>query len=157
MEAIFLLAQAGLLVVSVVVYRLARRDLRNIIEKQQTPTLDRLEEVRSAVDLLLDELDRKIELVDDRIGAATAVVSEAAPKAAGRKTARKSEEKVDTSALAPQTGNGSALESTKSGSKYDEVYSLADSGVTAEEIARRTGLGSAEVEMVISLRPTVSD
>ena len=42
-------------------------------------------------------------------------------------------------------------------SRYGAVYAMADDGLGIEDIARKTGLGSAEVEMVISLRPKPGD
>ena len=37
-------------------------------------------------------------------------------------------------------------------SRYKEIYELADSGASLEEIASRTGIQSGEVELILSLR-----
>lgn len=54
----------------------------------------------------------------------------------------------------PNQGAGPAESASSDSDPYAKVYALADSGVgDASEIAKRTGLGEAEVAMVLSLRP----
>ena len=150
----------------------ARRDLISIATTQQTPTLEKIQQLKASVDQLLDELDRKVALIEQRIADVTALAAAPPTKPPAAARTSKSVEKVaaakhsepsvrdpeavlnvQPAAVEPQQAPPTQL----GDSRYGAVYAMADDGLGIEDIARKTGLGSAEVEMVISLRPKPGD
>jgi hypothetical protein len=155
MESFIIVLQLLILIGMIAAWWGARRDLINIATAQQTPTLEKIEQLRASVDALLDELDQKVAEIEDRIVAVSALpVKEPEIKSPVQKAAKKIEAPASEPKRIPFSDNGLMPIPHTAETRYDEVYTLSDAGVDVEDIARRTGLGSAEVEMVISLRPT---
>jgi TolA-binding protein len=138
MDSFILLLQLLLVVGMAIVWWNARRDLQQLATTQQTPTLKKIESVRAAVEKLLDELDQKLVAIESRIDRLASVSPADQVKKA----------QPHSTTIARQTA--------VTDMRYEQVYTLADEGVDSEEIARRTGFGSAEVEMVIGLRPSTN-
>jgi len=149
-----LLLQLVLLVLMVIVWLYARKDLLDMATTQQTPTLEKIEEVRSIVEELLDRLDQKVSEVEERTTALSQIVIEAPRKQISTKTPRKTEVKVvESAAMAPTVAEIGDQSISQPDNRYSEVYALADAGLNSDDIARKTGLGLVEVDMVINLRP----
>jgi hypothetical protein len=150
----FISLQILLLLVTLAAWWAARRDLMSLAETQQTPTLEKIEMLRETVEQLLAQLDLKLSEIDERGQSITSAKADAPKRTRdvmlGKHVApmlQPIEAIVEEEPVKPRS---------TADSRYEAVYALADSGISLEEIARRTGLGSAEVDMVISLRP-VSD
>ncbi len=62
---------------------------------------------------------------------------------------RQADERIQALEGAMPEGGKSIREAA---SRYKEIYELADSGTSLEEIASRTGIQSGEVELILSLR-----
>jgi hypothetical protein len=154
MDDVLLAVQVLLLILMITAWWGARRDLLNIAETQQTPTLEKIEAIRTSIDQLLDQLDSKVEFIESRIRSIPDAVSEAGrarkPSKVDRTTNIVTATNVDD---APVLDVTPVEQSMLVNEKYKDVYALADSGITIQEIAHRTGLGLSEVEMVVNLRP----
>jgi hypothetical protein len=137
-----------------VVWWLARRDLMSIAETQQTPTLDKIEELRTSVNELLTQLDIKLADIEEKAQLAVQFKPEPTKR---QKETRDSKPLVVSTKPAveerPTVVTDTVPDQPVTDTRYEQVFALANAGMKSDEIARLTGLGSAEVEMVISLRP----
>ena len=151
MQTLTLLLELALIVALGAVWWLARRDLLMLVTRQQTPTLREMESVQASIEKLLERLEAQTDAVESRI-------SPQVPNALQHDGAVPSPNALHTRQQSPNqvpeiTGPGESAAKTR----YSEVYRLAGAGLDADEIAQRTGLGSGEVRLVISLRPASSD
>ncbi|MDQ2688184.1 MAG: hypothetical protein M3Y28_09990 [Armatimonadota bacterium] len=144
-----LLGQFLVLGFTLIAWWLARRDLSARAAQAQTPALAEWERLREAVETLIADLERRAEAAEGRIAEAEqrlgAVKPNAMPNVVG--------EALVTSMPAPMFVPMPDTQQMEHDERYAPAYALADSGVTdAGEIARRTGLGQGEVELILGLR-----
>lgn len=140
-----LLGQFLVLGFTLLAWRLARRDLSARAARSQAPAAAEWERLREAVETLIADLERRAAAAEGRIAAAEGRLR-GAEVGAGRERD-----------LAPPVAETRAPEPDARQAEHDEryapVYELAAAGVAdAGEIARRTGLGRGEVELILGLR-----
>jgi len=176
----FVVLEVLAVVAFVILWWFARKDITERVAGKHAPTVAELEKVRASIEDLLDTLEERASSVERRLSAlieeARSVQSDAArvllappvstqtisPTRSIRSKSATSvpvaEPESDPLSLekivAPTVEPGLIVDNApEMPDMYREVYALSDSGIEdTVEIARRTGLGQAEVEMVISLR-----
>lgn len=144
MQIFTVLLEFVLIVALGVAWWAARRDLVALATRQQTPALKEIEAVQSTVEKLLERLEQDVEAAERRIAGLLRDVERRASRISD------ADAPAGLAALAVKTPDDSSA-------RYAEVYHLADEGIAPAEIARRTGLGSAEVQLVIGHRPSGED
>lgn len=140
-----LLGQFLVLGFTLLAWWLARRDLSARAAQAQAPETAEWERLREAVETLIADLERRAAAAEGRIALAEQRLGGAEP---GERRPASPEAYV---AAAP-AGVPSSQQAEHE-ERYAPAYALADAGVTdAGEIARRTGLGQGEVELILGLR-----
>lgn len=141
-----LLLQFVVLAFTALVWWLARRDLTLRAAQTRAGEAAELERLRAGVENLAADLERRAEASEDRlarrIAEARAVVLPLCPNPAA------------LAAPAARTEAGSAGGGDEGlEDRYAPALALAAAGVTdPTEIARRTGLGRGEIELLLNLR-----
>ena len=140
-----LLGQFLVLGFTLLAWWLARRDLSARAAQAQAPQSAEWERLREAVETLIADLERRAAAAEGRIAAAEQRLGGAEPSE--RHPANREMRVDDVPTRAPDSQQAEHEE------RYAPAYALADDGVTdAAEIARRTGLGQGEVELILGLR-----
>lgn len=157
-----LLGQFLVLGFTLVAWWLARRDLSARAAQAQAPATAEWERLRETVETLIAELERRAGAAEQRMAAVEQRVNRVearsitppamptAPPSGGWGVATgPALPEASTAAAAPLTQAQKAAHEER----YAPVYALVDSGVTDEaEIARQTGLGQGEVNLILGLR-----
>ncbi len=152
-----------LLVFIGIAWYVAKRDLTAAAAMKQSPALAELRELRETVEQLISVLEEKAEAAEKRlalrIAKADGISAPAAreepmsaepPKDAYAAAMDAVREAHEQAASQPEA----AVAPPKAPDRYQQVYELEDAGIAEPaEIARQTGLGLAEVSLVLSLRP----
>lgn len=148
-----LLGQFLVLGFTLVAWWLARRDLSARAAQAQAPAVAEWERLQEAVETLIADLERRAEAAEGRIAEAERRLSAARPSAMPNtmpNTMPNAMSEAPTEAMPASVPNTEQREHEE---RYAPAYALADSGVSdAGEIARRTGLGQGEVELILGLR-----
>ena len=135
-----LLLQFVLLVGTALVWWFARRDLTRLGAQGRSGETEELERLRAGVQDLAADLERRAEAAELRLAARIAQASALAP--------------TSSNPAPPELGAGgrSSAEPAED-DRFAPARALAAAGVTdPTEIARRTGLGRGEVELLLNLR-----
>lgn len=141
-----LLGQFLVLGFTLLAWWLARRDLSARAAQSQAPAIAEWERLRDAVETLIADLERRAAAAEGRIADAEGRLRGAAPRGRQDEGFRPP---VNDDAPTRETG----LHQAEHEESYAPVYAMADAGVSdAGEIARKTGLGQGEVELILGLR-----
>lgn len=141
-----LLLQLLVLLFTAALWWLARRDLS---ARAAAPRGD-LERLRDAVEALSADLEARATAAEQRIADAQARLDRHAADVE-RRLARGGA--AETRGSLPNVTQENPAQERDGDGRYAPVYALAEAGETdLSEIARRTGLGRGEVELVLNLR-----
>ena len=143
-----LLGQFLVLGFTLLAWWLARRDLSARAAQAQAPANAEWERLHEAVETLIADLERRAAAAEGRIAEAERRFNALGPSEASER---------HHEAWAAPVGQAPAPASNAPQAEHEEryapAYALADAGVSdAGEIARRTGLGQGEVELILGLR-----
>jgi hypothetical protein len=151
--------QFALLVAIIAAWYFAKRDLTAAAALRQSPAVAEMKELRETVEQLIGVLEQRAAAAEKRLATLIAFANQAV--ASERPSSAPARSNSSPESTVPESDHGSdaapsAVPSAPPSppNRYQQVYDLEDAGVTEPaEIARQTGLGLAEVSLVLSLRP----
>ncbi|HEY3331291.1 MAG TPA: hypothetical protein VGK19_14780 [Capsulimonadaceae bacterium] len=151
---------------------IAKRDLTAAAALKHTSTANEIRELRETVEQIIVVLEERASAAEARleaiIGRASTVEKQLSavlqqplrtwPTADEKPLEMEATQPVGEDAMdvpqIPRKRAGKSLSKQPADDRYQAVYDLADAGVSdVAEIARQTGLGQAEVSLVLNLRP----
>ncbi len=150
-----------LLIAGWALFQQAKSDLT--ARAAQVPVLSEVKALQKSVIALLEQLKLESTQVSAQLEARCAEARdlltaldrrlEGTPAASTRVSSRRRETVAAvTSARAERAAGETESSTTADSSRYQEIYTLADGGLSAAQIAQKTGLSEGEVELILGLR-----
>lgn len=152
MDYLFLIAIATI----VGAWYVAKRDLTAAAAMRQSPAAQEIKELRETVEQLISVLEERAGEAEKRLQALIQRAEQIERVGSVRPAAEPFDNEPAPVAASEDMSASAAVTVGKPSppDRYAPVYALVDEGIdNVAEIARRTGLGQAEVGLVLSLRP----